>query len=270
MSTSRAPAPLAHPPPQTQFEIETGLPQLASTSKRPPKRRRTAGTAAGVAAEATQLELPPTIEATLAAHESVNARRKLRYHANECWYFVVDCETKSEPEGVDRQDLLISDAAYQAKKDFREYQQPPSNFIRCIPCWKSGTWKTWTNGQGLTRALRTHMREHHTAEFMHKCSKECVTLPEPDGEDLVSPEPYSQDLLNRYIAEWVAIDDQAMQVVERMEFRRIILLASKSPQPLSDSDILHRTKLTKVTEDLYKEDLDCIRNELKQTWGVFR
>ncbi|CCO33284.1 hypothetical protein BN14_07358 [Rhizoctonia solani AG-1 IB] len=80
VSTSRAPAPLAHPLPRTQFEIETGLPQLTSASKRPPKRRCTAGTAANVAVEATQLELPPTIEATLAAHESFNAHRKLRYH----------------------------------------------------------------------------------------------------------------------------------------------------------------------------------------------
>ncbi|CAE6451810.1 unnamed protein product, partial [Rhizoctonia solani] len=111
-----------------------------------------------------------------------------------------------------------------------------------------GRWKTWANGDGLTNRIREHLDNHHHHEYHDKCQQEGVTVPSlnlTSVDDNTSNLVFSPRLLAEYLAQWVAIDDQAMRVVERDEFRRILLLCSRAPN-LRDSDIPHRTKLTTV------------------------
>ncbi|CAE6365245.1 unnamed protein product [Rhizoctonia solani] len=108
------------------------------------------------------------------------------------------------------------------------------------------------------------------ADYRDKCHEEGVTIPGVSYElsRLADSGPaYSNRGLEEHIAQWTAVDDQAMSVVDRKEFRRTILFASQAPQPLCESDIPHRTKLTKVSSELYREEMTRIKQELAKTLG---
>jgi hypothetical protein len=141
-------------------------------------------------------------------------------------------------------------------------------------------WKTWVNGEGLTTRIREHLESHHLQEYRTKCQQEGVTVPALNLSSAEDDVAFSPRLLAEYLAQWAAIDDQvrqaplpygtllmsnvvqAMRVVERYEFRRVLLLCSRAPK-LRDSDIPHRTKLTAVTTELYKAEMARIKHELK-------
>ncbi|CAE6498419.1 unnamed protein product, partial [Rhizoctonia solani] len=131
-----------------------------------------------------------------------------------------------------------------------------------------GRWKTWVNGDGLTTRICEHLDNHHHDEYRDKCQQEGVTIPSLGltSADNTSNLVFSPRLLAEYLAQWAALDDQAMSVVERHEFRRILLLCSRAPN-LRDSDIPHRTKLTTVTTELYKAEMIRIKHELNKALG---
>ncbi|KAG8727428.1 hypothetical protein FRC11_013210 [Ceratobasidium sp. 423] len=110
---------------QSKYEAPTA--QLASTFKCPPKCQ-CADAADNTPSEPIQLTLPPTIEATLPVSDSSphHPCHQLCHYANECWYFVVDCNDEFEPTGTDQDDLLKSDVDYQGLQDFWAYKQPAS------------------------------------------------------------------------------------------------------------------------------------------------
>ena len=53
-----------------------------------------------------------------------------------------------------------------------------------------------------------------------------------------------------------------MNVVERREFRRLLQLCSQAPK-LRDSDIPHRSKITKTSYELYLAEKERINKELQ-------
>ncbi|CAE6344915.1 unnamed protein product [Rhizoctonia solani] len=222
--------------------------------------------------EVDAVVLPPTISATIpAGPNTTSTQQRPRRVACECWNFMTGCETEETPVGIPRAELVTADIADLESRVFRLCRRPQSTTrIRCLLCWiLYGRWKTWVNNDGLTNRIREHLEKHHPQEYHDKCEQEGVTVPtlnftssEDDTSDLV----FSPGLLAEYLAQWAAIDDQAMRVVDRYEFRRVLLLCSRAPN-LRDSDIPHRTKLTTVTTELYEAEMTRIKNELNKTLG---
>ncbi|CEL63598.1 hypothetical protein RSOLAG1IB_10886 [Rhizoctonia solani AG-1 IB] len=215
--------------------------------------------------------LPPTIAATIPVGHGSATQQRPRRVACECWSFMTACETKEPPVGISRAELVATDIADLESRVFRLCRRPqPATRIRCLLCWfLLGHWKTWVSGDGLTTRIREHLDNHHHHEYREKCQQEGVTVPSLDlslAGDNTSNLVFSQRLLAEYLAQWAAVDDQAMRVVERHEFRRILLLCSRAPN-LRDSDIPHRKKLTTVTSELYNAEMTCIKHELNKALG---
>ncbi|CAE6490061.1 unnamed protein product [Rhizoctonia solani] len=183
--------------------------------------------------------LPPTIGATIPVGRDGSTQQRPRRVACECWNFMTACETEEPPVGTPRAELIAADIADLESRVFRLCRRPQSaTRIRCLLCWiLFGRWKTWVNSDGLTTRIREHLDNHHHHEYRDKCQQEEVTVPSLDpslADDNTSNLVFSPRLLAEYLAQWAAVDDQAMRVVERYEFRRILLLCSRAPN-LRDS-----------------------------------
>ncbi|CCO35692.1 hypothetical protein BN14_09810 [Rhizoctonia solani AG-1 IB] len=175
------------------------------------------------------------------------------------------------PKPIDeltREEIRALIAKRTSSQGYFVYAGAPSPQHAFAVCY-AGHWKTWVSGDGLTTRIREHLDNHHHHEYREKCQQEGVTVPSLDlslAGDNTSNLVFSQRLLAEYLAQWAAVDDQAMRVVERHEFRRILLLCSRAPN-LRDSDIPHRKKLTTVTSELYNAEMTCIKHELNKALG---
>ncbi|QRW04461.1 hAT family dimerization protein [Ceratobasidium sp. AG-Ba] len=153
---------------------------------------------------------------------------------------VQGCDSDRIPEGLDIQQTVLLDAQYQRSKPLEEFRMPSGARLRCIHCLRDkGEWKTWSRDSGTTR-IREHMLKKHPDDFHARPAILTHLADQIDEEELL----YTPELLTESIAEWIAHDDQAFNVVESQEFRRIILIASRVP-PLQDKDIPGRKKWSK-------------------------
>ncbi|CAE7086893.1 unnamed protein product [Rhizoctonia solani] len=230
-------APVTLPKPLSEHTRDEHLP---STSKRGldcdskenapgvPKRPREALNEL----DSSPVVLPPTIGATIPAGLNGGVQQRPRRVACECWNFMTACETEEPPN------LSQGYFAYVAALS-------PQH----------GSVVSYVGS--------------HLGAGKHGCRQEGVVVPtlnlmlaDGDTADVV----FSPRLLAEYLAQWAAIDDQAMSVVERYEFRRVLLLCSRAPR-LRDSDIPHRTKLTTVTTELYEAEMTRIKHELNNALG---
>ncbi|CUA69010.1 hypothetical protein RSOLAG22IIIB_13906 [Rhizoctonia solani] len=264
-------SPKTQPPPKHQLD-----PQPTRDQGAPAKRRRPTNNSTDPLTTPAPA-LPPTIAATLSASSSLgggSATQRARHFACEAWYFCKGCNTQAPPVGSNQEQLQAADKDNLEGRVFCLSRRPnPTQFSRllCLLCWlNNGAWKTWANGDGVTNRLREHLDKHHMDEYCAKCHEEGVVVPALDSElaRIADSLPaYTNWRLVEYLAQWVAVDDQAMSVIDRKEFRRVILYASQSPEPLHESDIPHRTKLTAVTSELYQEEMARIKTELAKTLG---
>ncbi|CAE7226610.1 unnamed protein product [Rhizoctonia solani] len=221
--------------------------------------------------ESNDVALPPTIGATIQVGHDHATQQRPRRVACECWNFMAACETEEPPVGVSRSELVATDVADLESRVFRLSRRPQSaSRVRCLLCWIFfGRWKTWVNGDGLTTRIREHLDNYHHHEYRTKCQQEGITVPSLNltpTNDTTSNVVFSSRLLAEYLAQWAALDDQPMSVVDRPEFRRILLLCSRAPN-LRDSDIPHRTKLTTITAELYEAEMTRIKHELNKALG---
>ncbi|QRV75249.1 hAT family dimerization protein [Ceratobasidium sp. AG-Ba] len=191
-----------------------------------------------------------------------NMGRTLRSCAYDCWQSVQGCDSDRIPEGLDIQQTVLLDAQYQRSKPLEEFRMPSGARLRCIHCLRDkGEWKTWSRDSGTTR-IREHMLKKHPDDFHARPAILTHLADQIDEEELL----YTPELLTESIAEWIAHDDQAFNVVESQEFRRIILIASRAP-PLQDKDIPGRKKMVKTVHELYLEQAERIRQEIWRSRG---
>ncbi|QRW00609.1 hAT family dimerization protein [Ceratobasidium sp. AG-Ba] len=194
-----------------------------------------------------------------------SAPRQLRSAAYDVYRCVIGCNDQCAPVDVNLDETIDDDIIYQHSKPLEQFRRPLEQYLRCIHCMRnSGIWRTWKNRDGgTTGRIREHMQKCHAEEFLPKVSYSPVHL--AIKGDTAKME-YSPRSFSECLARWMAVDDQAMNVVESKEFRQLLVLASQAPK-LTDDDIPHRKKITKTIGELYIAEKERIKHALKNARG---
>ena len=82
-----------------------------------------------------------------------------------------------------------------------------------------------------------------------------VTPPDDGASRTRASVPFSLPSLHRHLVDFIVADDQSLNVVECVEFRRLLLFLRED---LKDTDIPHRTKIkSDIIEAISKPTLVC-------------
>ncbi|PIL24443.1 hypothetical protein GSI_14197 [Ganoderma sinense ZZ0214-1] len=150
-----------------------------------------------------------------------------------------------------------------------------SGEVEASDVWKQGIVKTYKITNGQTDTIRDHHSTCHKEEWRkevvdnqlkgwEKLSFKNGEAPGPSrSPNAAPPEPFTQAGFHRRIVQWMAHDDQALNVVENPLFRELLIYASSSPNVLVDDDILHRTLANTILVEEYEREISELREELK-------
>ncbi|KAJ2975727.1 hypothetical protein NUW54_g11681 [Trametes sanguinea] len=160
-----------------------------------------------------------------------------------------------------------------------------TRYLPSRDCAEDGAWHTWKLQNGQTSAIRGHLKKYHSLEWRSAVINNRLKGWEqlasgssgPGAQDAgdsqhpmhasFSTEPFLLSTFKKYIADWIAYDDQAIQVVDSEPFRRMLTYASMAPRHLSDRDIPHRTHIHNLLVREYQEEIENIRRELTNALG---
>ncbi|QRV97807.1 hAT family dimerization protein [Ceratobasidium sp. AG-Ba] len=224
-------------------------------------KRKSGDTAFSTSSESKRPCAPSTQPVAKPETSKPKESRPLVSSAWDVHMCIQGCSTRTPPKDTDLNSIQDSDAAYQRSKSPQEFRRPMGEFLRCIYCLRnSGKWTTWTNQSGgVTGRIREHMQKKHSEEFLPRVQPAHISL--HAGIDYSGLE-YLSETFAKSLAQWIAVDDQAMNVVECPEFRKLLVLASRAPN-LQDTDIPHQTKTTKTINELYMEEKSRIKHDLE-------
>nr|VWO95490.1 Lmo0415 protein [Ganoderma boninense] len=230
---------------------------------------RTGGVAPIPAAPPSTPPVPAPLQLT---YQSLvrKPRKSGEVEASDVWYGVAVLEgTACRPDDLD---ALISQPRMRAR---------PRNctHVACRYCAKQGVVKIYKITNGQTDTIRDHHSTCHKEEWRkevvenqlkgwEKLSFKNGVAPAPSqSPNAAPPEPFTQAGFHQRIVQWIAHDDQALNVVENPLFRELLIYASASPTVLTDEDILHRTLANTILNEEYEREIRELREELKKALG---
>ncbi|KAJ7702894.1 hypothetical protein B0H16DRAFT_736274 [Mycena metata] len=118
-------------------------------------------------------------------------------------------------------------------------------------------WTTWRNVEGQTTAIRNHLKSGEHGKLWH----DMVVLQKLKGWETLgtaykdtSSGEHKEFLLPGFytrLVKWIAVDDQALNVVDCPELRDLLLFIGAQ---LEDEDIPHRTKLGQLISTRFQVD----------------
>ncbi|KAF5325875.1 hypothetical protein D9611_000971 [Ephemerocybe angulata] len=140
-----------------------------------------------------------------------------------------------------------------------------SKFIFTRP--KTGKWQSYTlkKSSGMTTALRAHLVTKHRDDYEEIVRAFKLKGHEKIGKSESSTSPFSVDVLNNLIIDWLVTDDQAGNVLDNSFFRRVVLYLGEGK--ITDSDLLHRTQASNLILKRYDEEIERTKAELKGSPG---
>ncbi|KAG1773678.1 hypothetical protein EV702DRAFT_1201002 [Suillus placidus] len=136
--------------------------------------------------------------------------------------------------------------------------------------------------RGGTSTLRTHIVRHkktHFQVYKQRCDAASITMHPraiPPGEEhltatqttldanlIAKPPMFTKEGLLEYIMELVVTEDEAIQLIDKPAFRRLLQYARPS---LTEKDIPHRTKLTDTIKSRAMTVVKTIKERLAVGW----
>ncbi|KAF8747400.1 hypothetical protein RHS02_00290, partial [Rhizoctonia solani] len=282
------PSPLAQRSNQLAGSKQKNAPTVEGTTE--PRRRRKArkgaqdlvplATVAGIgpsiqhgAANANPTEqrnlpstlVPPTYVARDPTTSKANRDLKdLATGASDCWIHM---------QGVNKSDLPGDPRVIKAAKEEyarrvkeltpEDLHHPDAKYLRvlCLVCLCSlGQWKTWGNSNGgMIKGIRTHLKKYHGTVYSTGCQE--IGLSHVDNEaqpnsspDDVTGKEITLEGLAWYIAELIADQDLAFNLVQAKTFRRLLCYVGQGN--IQASDIPERQTVSKVSSDLSQNEKD--------------
>ncbi|EUC56018.1 transposase family Tnp2 protein, partial [Rhizoctonia solani AG-3 Rhs1AP] len=198
--------------------------------------------------------------------------KELATGASNCWIHtrgVNEPDLPSDPELVEE---AKQDAFRRAKGLMPEDLHRPDNKyprVLCLVCLRtSGEWKTWVNSDGgIIKGVRKHMTKFHGAACAAGCRAiganhvDTEQVSSEDGLDDVIGEEVTAEGLARYIAELVADQDLAFNIVQATTFRRLLCYVGQGN--MRASDIPERRTVAKVSSDLSKKEKEQLKEDMR-------
>ncbi|KAF8751058.1 hAT family C-terminal dimerization region [Rhizoctonia solani] len=293
------PSPLAQRSNQSAGSKRKNAPTVEGTTE--PRRRRKArkgaqdsvplATVAGIgpsiqhgAANANPTEqrnlpstsVPPTYVARDPTTSKANRDLKdLATGASDCWIHM---------QGVNESDLPGDPRVIKAAKEEyarrvkeltpEDLHRPDAKYSRvlCLVCLCSlGQWKTWGNSDGgIIKGIRTHLKKYHGTVYSTGCREigsshvDNEAQPNSSPDDVTGKEITSEGLA-WYIAELIADQDLAFNLVQAKTFRRLLCYVGQGN--IQASDIPERRTVSKVSSDLSQNEKDRLKEDMKQAQG---
>ncbi|KAF8689423.1 Encoded by, partial [Rhizoctonia solani] len=213
--------------------------------------------------------VPPTLTPP-ASSNSADARY-LWSAARDVWYFVTPVESKDSVLEDEINAQIEADTSQQSSIPFASVRCPQLPYLQCWLCLRQGITKIWVNRPGrLTKGLCEHMEKHHAVSYYTKCREEGIQHIHGPKIAPNTPPEFTRAGLVKRLVDWIAIDDQALNVVENPEFRELLLYCGQSA--FKNSDVPHRNKLATAAWATYlieKEKIDadmkCARGRISLT-----
>ncbi|KAF8675298.1 hAT family C-terminal dimerization region, partial [Rhizoctonia solani] len=203
--------------------------------------------------------VPPTY---VASDQTNNPTKELKGRAtgaSDCWIHLLGVhetgpDLPSNPNVVKaaKEEWVRRTKGY-LPEDLR---RPNDKFPRllCLHCLcTSEKWKTWINSDGgTTTGIRTHLEKYHG-------TKDAGNFDDVTGKD-VTPEG-----LARYIAELVADQDLAFNIIQAKTFRRLLCYVGQGN--IQASDIPEQRSVAKVSSDLSQKEKERLKEDMKNSQG---
>ncbi|KDN41816.1 hypothetical protein RSAG8_07187, partial [Rhizoctonia solani AG-8 WAC10335] len=211
---------------------------------------------------------PPTMVTNQSTAETKT--KALYSAARDVWGFIRGWHSRDLIPPGDVSCIIKEDAEWQASLDYATLCHPTGDCVRCVPCLALfGVTKTWANNSGgVTGTLRDHLVDAHPALYYAKCRekglKERLTNSDSDMVDI--PPEFTDSGFVDHMLQWIISDDQPMNVVEKEEFRELLIYCGQGR--IRDQDIPHRDKLTAAAWAMYLLEKGKIDNEMKSAQGA--
>ncbi|CAE6511697.1 unnamed protein product, partial [Rhizoctonia solani] len=211
---------------------------------------------------------PPTMVANQSTAETKT--KALYSAARDVWGFIRGWHSRDIIPPGDVSCIIKEDAEWQASLDYATLCHPTGDCVRCVPCLALfGVTKTWANNSGgVTGTLRDHLVDAHPVLYYAKCHekglKERLTNSDSDMVDI--PPEFTDSGFVDHMLQWIISDDQPMNVVEKEEFRELLIYCGQGR--IRDQDIPHRDKLTAAAWAMYLLEKEKIDDEMKSAQGA--
>ncbi|RDB20127.1 putative AC transposase [Hypsizygus marmoreus] len=175
--------------------------------------------------------------------------------ATDVWFCVVGVTSKEKPD------------VWPPVNEIPKREAPKMPFIACRLC-SGDAWHAWKNTSGQTVAIREYLKRAHPVLFAEQVLtyqlKGWEQLSETSQESRApgEREPFTLEGFYRRLVRWIAVDDQSINVVDCEELRDLLLYLGTQ---LEERDIPHRTKLSQLILQRFREEYDKLIAELKHT-----
>ncbi|EUC67677.1 hAT family dimerization protein [Rhizoctonia solani AG-3 Rhs1AP] len=255
---------------------------------KPPKRSRARATEAGVgpstrSIHSVQNELNiaeeaaqsiPTLYTQLYSDKPKKSKSSSELTGGcDCWALVIGTNYSSEPNQEAKDAACLSAKAHLnvAPSALRRPSSNEFSRLLCIICLVfHDKWHTWSNTNGgATDAPRAHIKKNFPHKYIASCQRIGYQL--RDKADLKScsleviSDEITQDTTARYIAELVAEQDLAFNIVTSSTFRRLLCYVGQGN--ITAEDIPERRIVEQAAADLSREEKDRIKLDLKNCEG---
>ncbi|KAF8667727.1 Encoded by [Rhizoctonia solani] len=185
--------------------------------------------------------VPPTLTPP-ASSNSADARY-LWSAARDVWYFVTPVESKDSVSEDEINAQIEADTSQQSSIPFASVCRPQLPYLQCRPCLSGSTVQCREEG----------------IQHIHGPKIAPNTPPEFTRAGLV-----------KRLVDWIAIDNQALNVVENPEFRELLLYCGQSA--FKNSDVPHCDKLATaawatylIKKEKINADMKCARGRISLT-----
>ncbi|KAK7691261.1 hypothetical protein QCA50_004654 [Cerrena zonata] len=216
---------------------------------------------------------PPTSTASHPPNRSSGGPRQTTA-ATDLWYFVFGTSDKDKP--ADRATISRTEK-FSVKPSTTKY-----SYLGCRACLDDGKHTIWKNANGCNKHIRNHLTRYHAEEYRaqteeHNLKKIYTVVsssPERVVRNTTDPLPKDPSMkagFERRLAEWLAVDKQAIHNFECPEFQRLLLYLAQGR--LADEDIPSPTKLEKImifqSFDNLVQDLAASLGDISFTYNTW-
>ncbi|CAE6403748.1 unnamed protein product [Rhizoctonia solani] len=248
-----------------------------------PKRSRTQATEAGIgpstrSTQPVQIGLSiaeeaaqsiPTLYTELHAKKPEKSKSSPELTGGcDCWALVLGTNHASEPDQAAKE-AMRSAATAHLKVAPSSLRRPTNQYSRllCILCFLLyDKWHTWSNTNGgSTDGPRAHITKTFPHKYMASCQRIGYQPRERDklksrSLEVVSDE-ITEDTTARYIAELIAEQDLAFNIVNSATFRRLLCYIGQNN--ITAEDIPDRRIVKQAAAELSQEEKNRIKLDMK-------
>ncbi|QRV97805.1 hAT family dimerization protein [Ceratobasidium sp. AG-Ba] len=191
--------------------------------------------------------------------------------AADCWALLVGATYERDPGG-EAKELVKNRALNHLKAAPGTLRRPSkSEFPRllCVPCMRTkNAWHTWSNTDGgSTVGPRKHMKTEHAHAYLVSCHRIGYKLEDSDGA--FAYENINEDItetgLARYMAEFVAEQDLAFNIVQAPSFRRLLCYVGQNN--ITPDMIPERRVVAQAVSDLTEEAKKRLAKSMQSAEG---